>query len=94
MSTQRALHIAERIFLLIGLVLLGVLLHQLGVQTVVRNLRLVGWGIVPLILQEALSFVANTMGWLAAFPRWRPTRSNVSRNLPRSPRSRSSPEAI
>ena len=72
MSTQRALHIAERIFLLIGLVLLGVLLHQLGVQTVVRNLRLVGWGIVPLILQEALSFVANTMGWLAAFPTPRP----------------------
>jgi glycosyltransferase 2 family protein len=72
MSTQRALHIAERVFLVIGLILLVALLHELGVQTVLQNLRLASWGIIPLILQEILAFVANTLGWLAAFPTPRP----------------------
>jgi len=72
MTAQRALHLAERVFLLIGLILLGVLLHELGVHAVVQNLRLVGWGIIPLILQETLSYGANTLGWLAAFPVPRP----------------------
>lgn len=69
---QRALHIAERVFLLGGIVLLGFLVYELGAGRVLANLRLVGWGIAPIVLQESLAYLANTSGWLAAFPRPRP----------------------
>ncbi len=69
MFTTRALRIAERGLLVAGLVLLGFLIRELGAASVVDNLRLVGWGIVPIVLQEGGSYLANTLGWLAAFPR-------------------------
>jgi putative membrane protein len=72
MFTTRALRIAERILLLAGLVLLAFLIRELGAASVVANLSLVGWGIVPIVLQEGGSFIANTLGWLAAFPQPRP----------------------
>jgi glycosyltransferase 2 family protein len=72
MSSKRALRIAERIFLAGGLVLLSFLIYELGTGTVVANLRLVGWGIAPLILQETVAYLANTTGWLMAFPTPRP----------------------
>lgn len=72
MSAQRALHIAERVFLISGMILFVFLLRELGVQTVLGNLQLVGWGIAPIIMQEFLSYIANTLGWLAAFPSPRP----------------------
>jgi putative membrane protein len=73
MLTARALRITERIFLVGGLVLLAFLVRELGASTVLANLRLVGWGMVPIILQEGVSYLANTLGWLAAFPEPRPT---------------------
>ena len=72
MSAQRALHLAERVFLISGIILLVVLFRELGVQTVLGNLHLVGWGIAPIIMQELLAHIANTLGWLAAFPSPRP----------------------
>jgi len=72
MFTTRALRIVERILLVAGLILLGFLIRELGAASVVDNLRLVGWGIVPIIMQELVSYTANTAGWLAAFPRPRP----------------------
>lgn len=72
MLTARALRIAERVFLIGGLALLGFLVRELGAGAVLDNLRLVGWGIVPIILQELVSYVANTLGWYAAFPKPRP----------------------
>jgi putative membrane protein len=72
MFTQRALYIAERAFLIGGLVLLAFLIREICASAVVDNLRLVGWGIVPIIMQEILAHVANTLGWAAAFPRPRP----------------------
>lgn len=72
MSAQRVVHIAERLFLISGVVLLVVLLRELGVRTVVENLQIVGWGIAVIVLQEVLAYVANTLGWWAAFPRPRP----------------------
>src|SRR5436853_978441 len=72
MSTKQALRIAERALLVGGLVLLAYLIRQVGVASVVDNLRLVGWGIVPIVLQETAAYTANTLGWLAAFPRPRP----------------------
>lgn len=70
--TARALQIAEWALLIGGVVLLVVLIHELGGAAVVANLRLIGWGIVPIVLQELVSYAANTLGWLAAFPRPRP----------------------
>jgi putative membrane protein len=72
MLTARTLRIAERAFLIGGLVLLGFLIRELGAAAVLANLRLVGWGIVPIILQELVSYLANTLGWWAAFPQPRP----------------------
>jgi putative membrane protein len=72
MRAARAVRIAEWAFLVGGLILLGFLIHELGAATVVANLQLVGWGMVLVILQELVSYVANTLGWLAAFPEPRP----------------------
>jgi putative membrane protein len=72
MLTARALRITERVFLIGGLLLLGFLIRELGAAAVLANLQLVGWGMVPIILQEAVSYLANTLGWLAAFPQPRP----------------------
>jgi putative membrane protein len=72
MSAQRAFHIAERVFLISGVILFVFLLRELGARTVVSNLQLVGWGIAPIVLQEILAYTANTSGWRAAFSSPRP----------------------
>jgi len=54
--------------LLGGIALLAFLIRELGPSHVLANLSLVGWGMVPIIGQEAVAFLANTMGWFAAFP--------------------------
>ena len=72
MLTARALRITERVFLVAGLVLLAFLIREVGAAAVLANLRLVGWGIVPIIMQECVSYTANTLGWWAAFPQPRP----------------------
>jgi len=68
-AAGRALRIAERLLLLGGLAVFVFLLGNLGLSKVLYNLRLVGWGMAPIILQEILAYCANTLGWLAAFPR-------------------------
>jgi putative membrane protein len=70
--SQQVLHISEWGLLIGGLVLIVYLWRELGITTLVANLRLVGWGIAPIVLQECLACFANTLGWLAAFARPRP----------------------
>lgn len=55
-----------------GVALFIVLVRDLGVAAVLNNVSLVGFGIVPIVLQEILAFGANTVGWRAAFPPPRP----------------------
>jgi putative membrane protein len=69
---KQALQIAEWAFLVGGLTLLAFLIRELGPSTVLANLRIVGWGIVLIIGQEGLAYLANTLGWLSAFPSPRP----------------------
>jgi phosphatidylglycerophosphate synthase/uncharacterized membrane protein YbhN (UPF0104 family) len=69
---NRAFRLAERFFLVAGIILLVVLVRELGPSTVLANLTLVGWGIVPIVLQESVAYLANTLGWWAAFPWPRP----------------------
>jgi glycosyltransferase 2 family protein len=68
-SGERALRIAEWLVLATGVVLFGVLLVRLGVDSVLANLWAVGWGIILIIAAEIPIFAANTLGWRAAFPR-------------------------
>jgi uncharacterized membrane protein YbhN (UPF0104 family) len=58
----------ERLLLVGGLALFAYLLYDLGAATVLANLRVVGWGIVPIVLQQIFAFVANAAGWRLAFP--------------------------
>ena len=70
--------ILERLLLLGGLGLFAYLLYDLGAASVLTNLRVVGWGIVPIVLQEILAFIANTVGWFFAFPKPGPAVPFVS----------------
>jgi putative membrane protein len=72
MLMSKAVRTAEVALLIGGVLLLVFLVYQLGAGDVLANLRLVGWGIVPIVLQESLAILANTLGWWAAFPRPRP----------------------
>ena len=65
---ERALRVAERLVIAIGIILFGILIARLGVDSVLANLRMVGWGIVLIIAAEILAFVFTTLGWLAVFP--------------------------
>jgi len=70
--TSRAVRLIERCFLVAGIVLFAFLVRELGLSSVLDNLRLVGWGILLIIGQEILAYTANTFGWWAAFPQPRP----------------------
>ncbi len=65
---ERALRLAEWLVLATGIVVFGVLLARLGVDSVLANLRMVGWGIILIIAAEIPIFALNTLGWRAAFP--------------------------
>src|SRR5690349_17849917 len=72
MNGTRAVRVLERVLLVAGIALFAFLIWELGPQTVLANLRLVGWGIVLIIGQEIVAYLANTLGWLAAFAPPRP----------------------
>ncbi|HVN86526.1 MAG TPA: lysylphosphatidylglycerol synthase domain-containing protein [Candidatus Binatia bacterium] len=63
----------ERTLLVGGVVLFGVLLHEIGAAAVLDNVRAVGWAIVLIVAQEVLAYTANTLGWWYAFPSPRPS---------------------
>lgn len=67
-GAARAFGLVERAFLVAGLALFAGLLYQLGVRSLLQNLRLVGWGFVVVIAQEIIAVVINTLGWRHAFP--------------------------
>lgn len=73
-----AVRMLERLLLIGGLALFAYLLYDLGAATVLTSLRVVGWGIVPIVLQEILAFIANTAGWRLAFPKPGPAVPFVS----------------
>lgn len=65
---SRTLRGVERLLLIAGVGLFVFLLYDLGTRAVLTNLSVVGWGLVPIVLQEILAFLANTLGWRLAFP--------------------------
>jgi putative membrane protein len=75
MSTRPAARLmwwVERGLLLAGVVLFVVLVRRLGAAQVWSNLRLVGWGFLLVLVQEAVSYGLNTLAWSYAFPPPRP----------------------
>jgi putative membrane protein len=56
------------VLLVAGLVLFAFLLHEFGSRAILDDLRRVGFGIVPIVLQEVLAYACNTLGWRCAFP--------------------------
>ncbi len=49
--------------LLIGVGFLGYLLWRIGPGELWRELRLLGWGIVPVVLSEGIAEMIHTIGW-------------------------------
>jgi hypothetical protein len=71
-AAGRGLGRLDRVLLLGGVTLFVWLAVRLGVAEVLAPLRVVGWGVVPVIAQEILAFGANTAGWWASFRAPRP----------------------
>ena len=44
---------------------------HIGLDTLVRDLRLIGWGLAAILLVERLSVAFNTGGWAPRVPAWR-----------------------
>ena len=51
-----------------GLAVLAGTIWVVGIDILVRDLRLIGWGLTAILLVESLSVVLNTGGWALAFP--------------------------
>lgn len=64
----RRWRVFERAVLVAGVALFALLLREIGPRVVLDNIRAVGWGIGLIVLQEALAYTANTLGWRYAFP--------------------------
>lgn len=52
----------------LGLGLLTGIVWHVGVETLVRDLGVLGWGLLLILTVESLAVTCNTSGWLLAFP--------------------------
>jgi uncharacterized membrane protein YbhN (UPF0104 family) len=54
--------------LALGAAVLAGTVWAIGADTLVRDLRAMGWGLVAVLLVESLSVALNTIGWALGFP--------------------------
>ncbi len=54
--------------LALGVTVLAGTLWTIGADTLVRDLRTLGWSLAAILLIESASVALNTVGWAAAFP--------------------------
>ena len=54
--------------LTLGVAVLAGTVWTVGIDTLVRDLRLIGWGLAVILLVESLSVLLNTGGWALSFP--------------------------
>jgi putative membrane protein len=71
-AAARWVRYLERGLLVAGIGLFAVLLREIGPHAVFDHVGAAGWGIALIVLQEAVAFLCNTLGWWYAFPRPRP----------------------
>ena len=55
--------------LALGVATLAVTVWAVGLDALVRDLRLIGWGLLAILLVESLGVALNTGAWMLAFPR-------------------------
>lgn len=48
----------------VGLIVVIYLIHQTGLSNLWRDVSMVGWGFLFVLLQEMLAHMANTLGWV------------------------------
>lgn len=58
----------QRLLLLLGIALCVLLVAQVGVAQISRDLRLMGWSLLGLVLLELGIDLLNTIGWRYTFP--------------------------
>jgi len=58
----------ELVCLGVGAAILAVILWRVGLESLARDLRLIGWGLGAILLIESANVVLNTCGWALAFP--------------------------
>ena len=58
-----------------GILLLFFLIWKIGIKEILLNFRILGFGIIPIILLEGVADIFHTLGWRACF-------TNQLRNLP------------
>ena len=56
-NSQKAI---KNIFLVIGLIALGVMIHKLGFMTIVKNIKETGWWFIPVIALWGVVYAMNT----------------------------------
>jgi hypothetical protein len=59
----------ELVCLLLGLAALAATVWAVGLGTLIRDLRLIGWWLAAILLIEFVGVALNTAGWALAFPR-------------------------
>lgn len=57
------------LFLAVGLILLGVVIHHADMGAVLEQVRAVGWGVLPVLLVFALAYLVDTVSWSYTLPR-------------------------
>ena len=60
--------LARNLFLILGAVLLLLLIRGVGWEEIIREMRLVGWGLIPYIGIHALKEALTTSAWKATLP--------------------------
>jgi uncharacterized protein (TIRG00374 family) len=76
--------IVVRVSFALGTLLFAWLLYRIGLGTVVRNLRQLGWGFLVIVGQEGVAILLYTLAWRRTLPRERrgiPFRSLLSMRL-------------
>ncbi len=68
MTALRRRHV-ELACIALGLAVLAATAWAIGIESLARDLRLIGWGLAAILLVESLSVLLNTGGWALAFPR-------------------------
>ncbi len=61
-------HWVELGCLALGVAILSATVWQIGLGGLVRDLRLIGWGLLVILAVETLNVLFNTWGWGLAFP--------------------------
>ena len=53
------------IVILIGLLILFFLIWKIGLKEILHNFKILGWGLIPIVLLEGIADIFHTFGWKA-----------------------------